>query len=86
MNEKTRIAAIEEVSRVYEMYVNAFGVGDLFTRQDFVRGNKLPYSTVVYNLECAVKAGKLNRQKRVVGTRPTWVYGLPETLPRLEGL
>lgn len=67
----------------YEAYLEAFRVGELYTRYDFVEANGVPYTTVTYNLERAVKDGKLHRQKRIVGRSPMWVYGLPETLPKV---
>jgi len=74
---------IELVSRSWEFYVRAFNQGDWFTRREVSETNGLPYTTVVYNLEQAVKAGALVKQKYLVGGQPTWVYGLPATMEKL---
>lgn len=74
---------IELVSRTWEFYVGAFNPGDWYTRREVAETNGLPYTTVVYNLEQAVKAGALTKHKYLVNGQPTWVYGLPETMVRL---
>lgn len=74
---------IEFVHNSHDFYVRAFKEGDYFTRREVAETNNIPYTTVVYNLEAAVKAGKLVKQKYLVGGQPTWIYGLPATMQRV---
>lgn len=74
---------IELVERTHDFYVGAFNDGQWFTRRQFSEANNIPYTTVVYNLDQAVKHGKLIRHKYLVKGQPTWIYGLPETMQKL---
>ena len=74
---------IEFVSRTWEFYVRAFSPGQWYTRREVAETNDLAYTTVVYNLEQAVKAGALVKHQYLVNGQPTWVYGLPETMRQL---
>lgn len=74
---------VEFVEFTHDFYVRAFKTGDHVTRREFAEANNLPYTTVVYNLEQAVKAGKLKKQKWLFNGQPTWFYGLPSTMEQL---
>lgn len=68
-------------------YVRATGKGTLQSRRDYAEFFGVSYSTALYHLERAVNEGYLNKQIGWVTDRQSgWLYGLPETLPRLEGL
>lgn len=70
----------------FEQYPLAIGAGQILSRNDFVEVMQKSYSTVVYHLERAVKAGLLNKQYGYIVEQPGWLYALPETMPRLEGM
>lgn len=68
-------------------YVNATGEGVVQSRRDYADFFGVSYGTALYHLERAVKLGYLNKQIGWVTDRQSgWLYGLPETLPRLEGM
>lgn len=69
----------------YEDYADAFRVGQLLTRVDLANHFGVGRSTAGYHLDRAVSAGFLNRAYGWTGLRSGWLYGLPETMPRLEG-
>jgi len=70
----------------WEDYVNALKPGDIFARRVFAEHFGVGGSTARYHLERAVKAGKINKQYGWVGGQSGWLYGLPETMVRLEGM
>ena len=70
----------------FEEYVRVVGEGDILSRADFQELMAASYSTVVYHVERAVKAGLLNKQYGFISLQPGWLYALPATMPRLEGI
>lgn len=68
-------------------YVDKIKPGELVTRKDMEIRMEAAYSTATYNLDRAVSEGWLNRQWGYASeNQPGWLYGLPETLPRLGGM
>jgi len=78
----------DEMGITYILYPTLFVEGDVLTRKDVMDRAGRSYSTVVYHLERAVSAGLLHKQYGFSGedNRPAWLYGLPETMPRLRGI
>jgi hypothetical protein len=68
-------------------WVKAIGVGEVVSRQMMAERMNCNYSTARYHLERATLEGWLNKQYGYASERqPGWVYALPETMPRLEGM
>jgi Fic family protein len=70
----------------YLTYSQYFQPGDILSRRDVAERVGVSYSNAVYHLERCVSDGILHKQRGFIGRQPGWVYALPETLPRLEGL
>ena len=71
----------------YQDYVSAIGEGEVWSRQDFMEVMGKSYSTVRYHLDNAVKAGVLNCAVGDVSeSKVGWLYALPTTMPRMEGM
>lgn len=70
----------------YLDYVDLIGVGELVSRDDVAGRMGCPYSTALYNLERAVSEGALNKMYGIINVQPGWLYALPVTMPRLEGM
>jgi len=69
----------------YNAWVDAIGQGEIVSRAQMAERMEASYSTANFHLERAVAAGLLNKQWGYIGKQSGWVYGSPETLPRLEG-
>lgn len=70
----------------WQDYVHMFEPGDLKSRQDLADIFGVGRSTSRYHLERAVKNGALNKMFGWTGLQSGWLYALPDTLPRLEGI
>jgi hypothetical protein len=71
----------------YLDYVDAIGKGETVSRRDMMCRLNAAYSTAQYNLERAVSEGELHKVYGfATDTQPGWLYALPETMPKLEGL
>lgn len=70
----------------FEDYANKMKKGDIWARADFAALFGVGRSTAAYHLERAVNSGALNKQYGWCGKQSGWLYGLPATMPRLEGL
>lgn len=70
----------------WEDYVGHFCEGDIFTRAHMAKCFGVGGSTARYHLERAVSAGALNKQYGWAGGQSGWLYGLPESMPRFEGM
>lgn len=71
----------------HERYVNAIGEGAIVSRRDVANLMGVSYTTALYHLERAVKRGLLNKRFGYASdNQPGWVYALPATMPRLEGV
>lgn len=69
---------------VYMFYTGAIGEGEVVSRSDMAKRMGVHYSTAMYHLERAVKAGELNKAVVWVGNQTGWGYALPATMPRLK--
>lgn len=67
-------------------YPDLFKQGEMLSRSEIAARVGRSYSTVMYHLEKAVAYGLLNKQYGFIGKMPGWIYALPETMPRLEGM
>lgn len=67
----------------YIDYVDLLNPGDCMTRQWFADVFGVGCSTARYHLERAVVAGELHKFYGWTGKQSAWLYGLPETLPKL---
>lgn len=67
----------------YLDYVARIGVGRLVSRLQMARMMDCSYCTAVYNLERAVREGRLHKVVGFVGNQTGWLYCLPETQERL---
>lgn len=77
----------ERRSITFHKYVSAIGKGEIVGRQDMADQFGVSYSTATYHLEKAVAEGLLNKQYGYLGgNQPGWLYALPATMPRLEGV
>jgi len=71
----------------FEEYVGQVGQGEIVTRKEMAARMCVCYSTAMYHLDRAVAAGLLNRQYGFASdSQPGWLYALPSTMPRLEGV
>lgn len=70
----------------YQAYPLLFKRGDVLSRADVADRVGRSYTTAMYHLERAVSAGMLHKVYGMIGVQPGWLYALPETMPRLEGL
>lgn len=70
----------------WEDYLEMFGDKTILTRADLAKMFGVGGTTARYHLERAVDAGALNKQYGWVGGQSGWLYGLPSSMPRLEGL
>jgi len=71
----------------FEQYVALFGVGEILSRSDVAKRKGVSYSNAAYHLERAVAHGMLHKQHGYASdNQPGWVYGLPQTMPSLEGV
>lgn len=78
---------VGERAITYLEYPHYFQDGVILSRRQVADRVGRSYSTAVYHLERAVSAGLLNKAWGFATTQqPGWVYALPETMPRLEGL
>lgn len=68
-------------------YVRAIGKGEVVSRAMMAERMGCAYSTAHYNLERAVMEGYLNKAYGFASAQqPGWIYALPETMPRMEGV
>lgn len=68
-------------------YCDAIGAGEVVNRAQMAERMGVTYSTARYNLERAVSEGALNKQYGfATDHQPGYIYALPETMPRLEGM
>lgn len=70
----------------YELYAEALEQGEQASREDIAFLMGVSYSTATYHLERAVRAGLLNKQYGYISKQPGWLYALPSTMPRLDGI
>lgn len=70
----------------YIDYVDQLGAGDQMSRQWFADLFGVGVSTARYHLERAVRAGELNKAYGFLGKQSGWLYALPSTMSRLEGM
>lgn len=70
----------------YLEYASVIGVGVFQSRADFAEFFNVSYSTAKFHLEKAVALGQLVKVWGVINEQSGWLYCLPETQPRLEGL
>lgn len=70
----------------YTEYVNALTEGCSASRKEFAQYFDVHPTTAITHLEKAVGAGRLHKQIGRIGNQTGWLYSLPETTPRLEGL
>jgi hypothetical protein len=83
----TELAIDEPRALRYLDYVDDLRVGEVVSRADMARRMKCAYSTAMYNLERAVSEGELHKAYGFATSKqPGWLYALPATMPRLEGM
>lgn len=71
----------------YLDYVDQIGQGEIVTRKQMAIRMNCSYSSAQYNLERAVLEKELNKQYGFASeNQPGWLYALPSTMPRMEGM
>lgn len=81
-----RIGGTSVITYRWREYVAVFELGEKLTRQHLANHFGVGCSTARYHLDRAVAAGALNRVYGWLGKQSGWLYALPETMPRLEGM